>query len=133
MIDVKITGTYPVVNTDFSVPMEKIGNLMFDSVMENFLAGGRPNQWAPLKKTGEPSFLIQSGRLMNSLVLDTGQYFAMLSTNVRSSKGAPYGVYLNFGTKKMIARQFMMFQEMDKTDILQILGSAIFNQSERTI
>jgi phage gpG-like protein len=122
MINIQISGTLPKINTNLEPAMEQIGDLMFDSVLQNFLAGGRPDQWAPLKKTGEPSHLFQNGFLVDNIHLEWGSD----STSVYVNKAAYYAPYLQYGTKKMVARPFMMFQGIDKEKILQILSNVIF-------
>lgn len=51
MIDIKMTGTFPVIEEN-PIPqaMQEIADLMRESILQNFLSGGRP-QW-PYRKVG---------------------------------------------------------------------------------
>jgi phage gpG-like protein len=66
--------------------------IMFQSVMENFSSGGRPNTWAPLKKTGAPSHLYKSGRLIEQIRSHSGSDFAEVYVS-----DVPYAAIQNFG------------------------------------
>ena len=159
MIDIKITGTLPKVNTNFEPQMEQIADLMYRSVQENFLSGGRPNQWAPLQPLGEISHLMRNGNLFENIQLRWNDKEAVVWVDTAR---VPYAAINNYGgtikhpgsekfqvfdymggtvfthgTKphniNIPARPFMLFQEEDKTRILEILSSAIFIESGETI
>ena len=66
--------------------------LMLQSVRQNFFAGGRPNTWAPLKKTGEPSHLYKSGKLVEQIGSHHGADFAEVYVS-----DVPYAAIQNFG------------------------------------
>ncbi len=156
MINIQIDGQLPQLNADLTQAMEQIADVMYRSVQENFIAGGRPNQWAPLQPLGVDSHLYQSGRLFESIQLmwDDKSATAFIDT-----ARVPYAAILNFGGTikhpgsnkfqafmyggEMIythgtrphdinipARTFMMFQDEDKTRILDVLSSAIFTTSQ---
>jgi phage gpG-like protein len=154
MIDIQITGTLPKLNDNLEPAMEKIVDIMFRSVQENFLASGRPNQWAPLQPFGEQSHL---GNIFENIQL---KWDATSATVYLDTSRVPYAAIHNFGgvikhpgsdkfqafeymggmifthgTKahniNIPQRMFMMFQEEDKTKILEILSSAIFIQGEQ--
>jgi len=153
---VTITGNLPNVNADFAEQMGLIGQLLFDSITQNFIDGGRPDQWEPLKAGGK-SHLIQSGALVESLQMTSDQNSAMVSVDTNQ---IPYAAIHNFGgtiqhpgsnkfqafeydggmvftwkTKphkiRIPQRQFMLFQQEDKQKILAMLAGAIFTQSTR--
>jgi len=152
MIEITMTGNFPTLQPITSQTMESITMLMFRSIQDNFVAGGRPNQWEPLKKTGEPSFLAQSGTLMKSLEGSWDNYSAKVGIDTGKIKYAAihqFGgtikhpgsdkfqvfdigdtVVFTHGTKahniNIPARPYLLFQEIDKTKILEILSSAIF-------
>jgi phage virion morphogenesis protein len=136
VIDIQVTGTMMRLNDDFAEPMGEIGLMMFDSVQQNFFSGGRPDQWEPIKKTGMPSHLFQSGALLASIQMSSDSDSAKVFIDTSRMK---YAAIHNFGggivfdthTVNMPQRQFMMFQEEDKAKILQILSNAIFTTSER--
>jgi phage gpG-like protein len=160
MIDIQITGTLPKLNDNLEPAMEKIADIMFRSVQQNFLAGGRPNQWAPLQPFGESSHLMKSGKMFENIQL---RWDSTSATVYLDSSRVPYAAIHNFGgtikhpgSDKFQAfeymgglvvlpygtkphdipipqRMFMLFQEEDKTKILEILSSAIFIQNGETI
>ena len=66
--------------------------LMLQSVRQNFFAGGRPNTWAPLKKTGEPSHLYKSGKLVEQIGSHHGSDFSEVYVS-----DVPYAAIQNFG------------------------------------
>jgi len=88
---------------DMSPVMGDIADIMYNSVMDNFLAGGRPT-WAPLasvtktirKKEGKwPGQILQrSGRLKSSITSGFGSDFAIVGTNVK------YAPLHQFGAEK---------------------------------
>jgi phage gpG-like protein len=128
MITMEMTGKFPQLNSDFLPEMEKISLMMYDSVEENFIAGGRPNQWEPLKKTGLKSHLIKTGALLASIEPSFDKESAKVET-----KGIIYAGVHQFGwpEKNIPQRMYMMFQEIDKERILKIISDAIFITSER--
>jgi len=67
MIKIEINGTLPAITADFSKELWEVAEMMFISINENFNQGGRPRTWKPLKKTGQPSHLRQSGAMQNAL------------------------------------------------------------------
>lgn len=159
MIDVTITGTLPQLNSDLTEAMEKVATIMYESVQQNFITGGRPTQWTPLKSyelSGSmASHLMQSGYMFENIQLEwDGQSATVFIDTAR----VPYAAIHNFGgviqhpgSSKFQAfeygggmvytwftkahaipipqRQFMMFQDEDRTKILEIVGNAIFTES----
>jgi phage gpG-like protein len=130
MITMEMTGKFPQLNSDFLPEMEKISLMMYDSVEENFIAGGRPNQWPPLKKTGLKSHLIKTGALLASITSSFDKESARVGTNTNE---IPYAAVHQFGypPKNIPMRQYLMFQESDKQAILEIISTAIFSTPER--
>lgn len=155
MIDVKLSGDMPTVNTDYTSAMEQIRDIMFASVQQNFITGGRPTQWEPLQPFGLPSHLYQSGAMFDSIQVEHDRNHASVFIDTarmpyaaihnyggtikhpgsKKFQAFQYGdaMVFTYGTKahdiRIPQRQFMMFQEEDKTAILQILGNAIFIES----
>jgi phage gpG-like protein len=155
MIQIEMTGNLPTLNADLEPAMEKIADIMFRSVQENFIVGGRPNLWEPLQPFGLPSHLMQTGRMFESIQLQWGSTSATVFID---TSRVPYAAIHNFGgvikhpgSSKFQAfeygggtvfthytkphdipipkRQFMMFQDQDREQILQTLSNAIFFQS----
>jgi phage gpG-like protein len=119
VITVTIEGSLPKIPTDYTPIMEKVSALMLGSVRRNFGEGGRPVTWMPLKKTGEASYLFRSGSLLQSIMPTFGQTFAEVSSH------RFYDKFLQFGTRKMVARPFMLFQSEDVTSITSLFGSEL--------
>jgi phage gpG-like protein len=157
MLDIKLTGQLPWLNAELEPAMRNIAELMYESVRENFLTGGRPMAWPP-NRAGTPT-LRASGTLEKSIQKMSGDGWAKVGTNLgyaftqnfgRSfvpSKSAIGFFWARFyetmdsrwkwmalagiGGKvfKIPQREFMMFQEEDKAKILEMLNSAIFSQT----
>jgi phage gpG-like protein len=119
LITVTIEGSLPKIPTDYTPIMEKVSALMLGSVRRNFGEGGRPMTWMPLKKTGEASYLFQSGSLLQSIMPTFGQTFAEVASHEF------YDKFLQFGTKKMVARPFMLFQTEDVERITVLFGEQL--------
>ena len=159
MLDTKITGTLPKINEDLTSVMEQVADIMFRSVQQNFIQGGRPNQWEPLSPFGESSHLYKTGRMFSSIQLqwdgqsasvfiDTAKMpYARIhndggiikhpgSDKFQAFMGAD-GMVFTQGTKphdiRIPQRKFMMFQEEDKTRILELVSSAIFIENGEQI
>lgn len=133
MIDMGVSGTLPQFNQQaFSGAMRECGDVMLRSVMGNFNLGGRPNTWQA-KKTGWPSYLKGSPPvLMGSLFMRSGDDFA----EVGVPTSIPYAAIHNFGGViengfgkgiriNMPKRQYLMFQDQDKIDIVNLLGGRV--------
>ena len=151
MIGIQLTGTLPQVNSDFTEMMSDIGQLMLESVQQNFIAGGRPNQWEPLK-TGEQAHLYKTGYMYWSVQTYSGSNEAVvfIDTNrvpqaaihnfggtIKHPGSSKFQAFFyngnwiyTWGTKPhdidIPARPFMMFQEEDKNRILSMFSENIF-------
>jgi len=80
------------VTDDLTDVFAECEQLMLQSVRQNFFAGGRPNTWAPLRKTGEPSHLYKSGKLVEQIGSHHGADFAEVYVS-----DVPYAAIQNFG------------------------------------
>ncbi len=84
---------------DFTVPMKFAAIQLTNSVIENFMAGGRPDRWTPLAdstllaKVPKTKILIDSGDLFDSITGDSGPDFARVSSD------RPYARAHQFGHK----------------------------------
>jgi phage gpG-like protein len=81
---------------DMTIVMERIAQILLDGVREQFIYGGMPDTWRPLKNK-QASYLFQSGALLRSIARTTGgdggSYWAMVST----SGSLPYAFIHQFG------------------------------------
>jgi len=72
---------------DLTVPMKVIAIELTNSVIENFQAGGRPDPWAPLEdstllaKAPKTKILIDDGDLFDSIIGDSGEDWARVSSD----------------------------------------------------
>ena len=127
MITGSIDGSVPEIREDFIKTMlSRIGVYMLDSVIQNFMAGGRPTTW-PAKKDGSPSFLQLGGDLLHSLLVSQDTNSVMVSTDVIYAMVHNYGGSIrtrNGGSFIMPKREFMMFQQEDFVNIGAIAGQA---------
>lgn len=127
MITFEITGTLPKFNEDgMDDVMKDISTNMFSSVQMNFDKGGRPLTWAPLKRTGKPSHLTETGRLRRSIYKDNykdGEVYTA-EVGVPTGPALPYSAIHQFGgvirngfgkgiVIGMPQRKYLMFQEGD--------------------
>ncbi len=67
MIQISIKGKIPSLNPDISNAMKQIALYQKKSVQRNFVEGGRPARWVPIK-SGESNPLFSSGRLFSSIM-----------------------------------------------------------------
>lgn len=152
LITIQTQGEIPEVNDE--MPMESIADSMLESVQMNFMLGGRPDPW-PMKHRNETP-LVATGKLYNSLTKTSGKDFAQVEvpSSVVSERGFYYPRALQEGAdipevegKLMVFEvdgktiftmrrrgfhlgpfPFMMFQDEDIENILQICSDAIFSQ-----
>ncbi len=162
MIRMWVEGKLPAINVDLEPAFETISDIMFRSVQQNFIVGGRPEKWPSLREFGlsgsAQSHLYQSGHLFESIQL---KYDGTQATVFIDTARVPYASILNSGgvirhpgsdklqvfhyngslvftqgTKPhnipIPKRQYMMFQEEDKTQILEVLRNALFPDNKDT-
>lgn len=103
--------------------LRECATYMESSTRQNFLEEKDPNgnPWKPLaastlqyKRSGK--ILTETGRLVNSIGSEVVGNKARIYTNVE------YAQYLQYGTKKMPARQFLGIGEKDQEAIEQIFA-----------
>ena len=158
MIDIQISGTLPQVNTDLTSFFQKAEEIMLASVQLNIMMGGRP----PFQvKHPNSSPLVGSGRMYRGVMgmSDATSATVYMDSSVVSKTRFPYPKSLNDGAdvpavegKLMVfeidghtvftyrrkayhrnAFPFMIFQEIDKQRIVELLPDAIFKQQGETI
>jgi phage gpG-like protein len=123
-MDMKWTGTLPDIEAwDFTDAMKDCARYMWQSVMENFDSGGRPQSWVA-KKNGEPSYLFKSGHLRSSIDYESTKD----SFKVFVDKGTvPYCFAHQFGymQRNLKARPYMVFQEEDREFLQSMFAEAV--------
>ncbi|MEM2126268.1 MAG: phage virion morphogenesis protein [Candidatus Methanosuratincola sp.] len=116
-----------LMNLSYAEPLRDAAVYMKSSVLRNFEIGGRP-PWRPLsaktlmeklKKGYSPQPLIRTGRLRQSINISVGENEASVLPGVR------YGAYHQFGTDRIPARPFLVFQPEDVAVIQQIFANYI--------
>ena len=73
------------------MPTAAIGQRMVKSIQMNFLIGGRPRAWKPVKSGDTP--LVRSGKLMRSIRYIAGDK----KVTIRAGEGLPYATIHQFG------------------------------------
>jgi phage virion morphogenesis protein len=130
--------------TDLAEPMQRISAVMLSSVQQNFRDEGRPEKWQGLapstikqrEKEGKwPGMILQKSQagLLQSIQADSDSTSAEVGTNKLfpdSDKSA--GAIHHFGGQAgrglqvtIPARPFLVLQEDDKADILEIVRGRI--------
>lgn len=119
-----------IMNNAKSLPMERVGNILEESVRTNFDVGGRysseysklgGNQnWTPPKDGGRP--LYDTGRLKRSIdhrVTQNG-----VEINIGDPLAAQYASAHNYGyrPRNLPARPFMVYQDQDVDDIYSLFA-----------
>ncbi|NEP53681.1 MAG: phage virion morphogenesis protein [Moorea sp. SIO3C2] len=108
--------------TDLSAPMREVANYMDAQTRQRFIKEVDPDgkSWAPLapstisqKRSGV--ILRETGLLVNSFRSSSNHDTATLSNPVF------YGVFLQFGTQKILARPFLGISGQDVDNIERII------------
>ena len=100
---------------DLSPALARAGELVVSSVMQNFAAQGRPERWRPLspatvRRKGNDTILVDSGRLIDSVGYEAGRDYA------RVMAGAPYA-----GFVQEAGRTFLLIQDEDIPSVRGLL------------
>jgi phage gpG-like protein len=113
-----IEGEIPEVKVGGIETMRQCAEVMREGLRLTFLNRGYLQQWANLAD-GRPATLFRTGRLQNSMDQFISDDFAEVGTDVF------YASYLHFGTRKMVARPFMLWREDMKEGVLKIMGDSV--------
>lgn len=112
--------------SDLSPALDRAGEIMHASIMDNFASQGRPQGWEKLKpetveRKGRDTILLETGRLMGSISCRTSV------DSLRITAGVPYAQPLQYGAglAGLPARPFLIFQGGDITTIVSLIGSYI--------
>jgi phage gpG-like protein len=127
VIEVKVEGTIPEIAVGGRDTMEECSRIMLDGIQRTFYEGGYPGRWAPLRsKPFGPATLFRTGRLFGSLRPDSDEDSAEVSV----PGTLRYGAYLHYGTRKMVARPFMLWREDMIEQVMDVVGESVrFEQS----
>ena len=154
MIQFITRGSIKAGSPDLNNVMAQVRELMGQSVLTNFMSGGRPS-WAS-KRDGTPSNLYKTGNLLRSIQMTSGDDWAKVFVPTsqikyawRMQKGGNFVItpkqrgfflsqyretkdpkwrYMAFargGAIKSVPRPYMMFQEQDKVAIKDLIRNKI--------
>jgi phage virion morphogenesis protein len=118
------------------------GQIARGSINRNFMEGGRPSKWAPLKPAtirrrrgfGNPQVLRDTGVLMTSIGAENDAYgiYELAPSSLTLGTNVPYAAPHQFGatsgrshTVVVPARPFMMLQDVDVDRIAQVFEDFI--------
>jgi phage gpG-like protein len=97
--------------------LETIGGIMVKSMQKTFKVEGRPEKWPELSESTKQAYRRRGlSPEAHKLLQDQGDLFNSLTYEINSAKieakwgygdTSEYGIYHQFGTKKMPARRFI--------------------------
>jgi phage gpG-like protein len=123
LVEIKVTEDLPILDESVWRNMAKdIGFILIDEIRLNFGVGGRPERWKPLA-SGQPSFLFESGDLLQSLQMTNGVVEEIAWAEVATA--AEYAGYIQNGTTKMAARPFAVLSPEGLDRIMEIVGQRV--------
>ena len=112
--------------SDLSPALDRAGEVMHVSIMDNFASQGRPQGWEVLKpdtvkRKGHDTILFESGRLMGSISCRASV------DSLRITADVPYAqpIQNGGGSIGLPARPFLIFQDGDITKIVSFIESYI--------
>lgn len=113
---------------DLTAPLTQGAAVMLRSTEVNFRQGGRPTPWRPLAFSTIRRKLAQGYSAIP--LTRTGQLRRSIATSVESRRflvgtAVEYGRYHQFGTRRMPARPFLVFQRQDLQRIERIITKFI--------
>lgn len=120
MIDLNISD-YTAILQDIrdegqALPMDEIGNLLVESVHENFNAEGRPDSWEPRRDDNPWPILRRTGALYNSIS------YSVFGDTVTVDENVGYGTFHDQGTSRLPARPFLLIQPEDEQAIMDLIA-----------
>jgi phage gpG-like protein len=121
VISVEVQGGIPKIEVGGLDTMRRCAEIMRHGILTTFSEGGYPGRWAPLK-SGGPSYLFRGGDLWGSINQSNqviGDDFAEVY-----SRGVRYGIYHQTGTRKMLARPFMVWRQDMIDAIVDTVGES---------
>ena len=95
-----------------TLPWLQAGGIVRNSILENFVAQGRPKKWAPRKDKLSHPILDKTGKMKNSIDIEPIKDGVSVGT-----RGISYAKYPQRGTKFMPERKYVMDQPEDIKDI----------------
>lgn len=104
-----------------------IAQIMLKSIQENFERGGRPNPWKLSKRVIKYGgiTLTKTGNLKSNLSIDIRGDIVSIVSSTKYSK------YINYGSKYMVSRKYMMLQKQDITNIKDYLIKYVIEEIKK--
>lgn len=100
------------------LPLTQVGQLLVESVHENFRQEGRPDAWEARQDDLPHPLLRKTGNLYNSIY-----YEIVDNSEVLVDENSGYGQYHNEGTRNIPKREFLLVQPEDEVEIENILST----------
>lgn len=135
MIELKVSGEIPEIESDFSSAMKGVADLMERAIQLNFSMGGRPSPWPALKPPRSGTPLVATGRFYRSIQSSHGPTWAMVEAggnfnDVRIPMIHQYGGFAGRNLASYIPpRSYMVLTQHDLSQIAEKIGHNIFKIS----
>ena len=100
------------------LPLDEIGQLLVESVHENFRLEGRPERWAERQDDNPWPILYYTGTLYDSIHYNTYR------DEVTVDDDTDYGVWHNVGTSRLPKREFYLIQDEDEREIMDLIAQS---------
>ena len=112
--------------SDLSPALDRAGEIMHASIMDNFASQGRPQGWEKLKpetveRKGHDKILFETGRLMGSISCRASADSLKITADVQYAQPLQYGA----GLAGLPSRPFLIFQDGDIARIVSLIESYI--------
>lgn len=122
MIDIDISDYTAILDSIHDqgqeLPMDAIGQLLVESVHQNFDQEGRPTAWEPRQDDNPWPILRKTGDLYHSI------HYSIVGDTVYVDEGVGYGTYHDQGTSRLPARPFLLVQDEDEQAIMDIIAQS---------
>ena len=103
----------------------EIGELIRNSVVRNFVEGGRPEKWTPSQRAlGLIRSRIDGKRRVGKTLIDTAKLMNSINYKI-SGDNIFVGTAISYGKYVDSDRKFLMLQKNDKTRIMNLLETTI--------
>ena len=113
---------------DVAPALRRGGNVMLKSVHNNFIEAGRPIPWRPLS----PAYAVRKARqgysilpLTRTGLLRRSIAFRVRNNSLKIGTSVTYAPYHQFGTSRMPARPYLIFQDDDIVKINRLVTDHI--------
>lgn len=134
MISAKIQGEFNDLRPDYTKAMREVAEIAERAIQTNFMMGGRPRAWEPVKPPRSGTPLVATGALYHSIHSDSGRDWAEVYAGgnfadpriPRALHGRDWGTFTMTGRNhaaRLPARPFMVLTEFDIDQIRSVVAS----------